>query len=337
MQKKVATGTQYLAGNDVLEESVRRLSPKLLDILLFDHSTGKNILWGCDDYCSYGDDFAAEKEILPSQVTGKYAHIIQPRSEKAKDEQLRRTRGKGEVFTPSWICNAQNNLTDEMLFGRKTVFNTEKDKSWERTKGIITFDGAECSWREYIEKDCLEVTCGEAPYICSRYDTVTGKAIKVKDRIGLLDRKLRIVNEHTRHEENWVELAKKAFQSVYAYDFQGDNVLLARENLLFTFWDYYEERFHIPPIPEYLLEFAEIISWNVWQMDGLKFVVPNSCKPVRSDQISLADLGEAPHPCEGCNGGTIFEHSGVYCKIFDWKEQKEIRFVDLMKGDGKNG
>jgi hypothetical protein len=30
-----------------------------------------------------------------------------------------------EVFTPSWICNAQNNLIDNTWFGRDNVFNKE--------------------------------------------------------------------------------------------------------------------------------------------------------------------------------------------------------------------
>jgi hypothetical protein len=39
----------------------------------------------------------------------------------------------------------------------------------------------------------MEISCGEAPYLVSRYDTVSGNIISVDDRIGLLDRKLRVV------------------------------------------------------------------------------------------------------------------------------------------------
>ena len=42
----------------------------------------------------------------------------------------------------------------------------------------------------------LEITCGEAPYIASRYDTVSGEPIEIKRRIGILDRKLRVVTEN---------------------------------------------------------------------------------------------------------------------------------------------
>lgn len=35
----------------------------------------------------------------------------------------------------------------------------------------------------------------------SRYDTVTGETISISQRIGLLDRKLRVVSENTETEE----------------------------------------------------------------------------------------------------------------------------------------
>ncbi|MEE3499435.1 MAG: restriction endonuclease subunit M, partial [Ruminococcus bromii] len=53
------------------------------------------------------------------------------------------------------------------------------------------------SWQDYIKDTRLEMTCGEAPYLVSRYDAITGEDIAVSDRIGLLDRKLRIVGENT--------------------------------------------------------------------------------------------------------------------------------------------
>ena len=54
--------------------------------------------------------------------------------------------------------------------------------------------------------------------------------------------------------------------------------MIARENLLYTYIDYYLERFKEKPYIEDLKEIAEIISWNFFQMDGIKFVIPNSCK-----------------------------------------------------------
>ena len=166
---------------------------------------------------------------------------LQPRVAKSEAEQSRRTRDKAEVFTPSWVCNEQNNLVDEAWFGRKDVFNFAQDKSWKTIADPIQFPQKK-TWKKYVDARRLEVCCGEAPYLVSRYDTVTGQIIPIKDRIGLLDRKLRIVNENAANDEEWTQWVIRAFQSCYGYDFSGDNVLLARENLLYTFIEYTEKR-----------------------------------------------------------------------------------------------
>ncbi len=131
-----------------------------------------------------------------------------PRVLKKRDTQTARARGMAEVFTPSWICNAQNNLIDEAWFGRKDVFNTEYTDEqgchrWKTTGGNIIFPEGK-SWKDYIRDPRLEITCGEAPYIVSRYDTTTGETIPIEQRIGLLDRKLRVVGEHTNTSGEWL-------------------------------------------------------------------------------------------------------------------------------------
>lgn len=67
----------------------------------------------------------------------------------------------------------------------------------------------------------LEITCGEAPFLVSRYDVETGEAIPVPERIGLLDRKLRVVNENVQTEEEWLKWAFREFWATYGYEFQG--------------------------------------------------------------------------------------------------------------------
>lgn len=146
-----------------------------------------------------------------------------------------------------------------------------------------------------------------------------------------MDRKLRIVSENVDIEPEWIEWAKTAFKSVYGFDWQGDNVLLARENLLRTFIDYYTDKFGLSPIIEYLLDVADIISWNIWQMDGLKFVIPNSCKSV--DETVYTLFGEEHHKveCEGCKTNNPNKHNGIYCYIMDWSTNKRVKFFSLIK------
>lgn len=318
---------------DIKENRILALDSTLLNILLKDNSSGKNIIWATDDYTQYDETYTKDRQITVFSVTGKNGTIIKPRVEKTKQEQLTRVRDKAEVFTPSWICNKQNNLVDNAWFGRENVFNVEQEKTWTATQEKIVFpteDGK--TWQDYVKANRLEISCGEAPYLASRYDTVSGNTIPVKERIGLLDRKLRVVSENVDDEQEWYEWAKQAVKSVYGYEWQGDNVLLARENLLFTFSDYYEDKFGVYPIKEYLREIAEILSWNIWQMDGLKFVIPNTCHNSKIIEYTL--FGEEVHEefCEGCRKNNKNRHNGIYCYIMDWEKNKKVKFVNMISG-----
>lgn len=320
---------------DIKENYIKDLDPELLSLLLIDRTTKKNIIWATNDYSRYGLSYKFSDGISLMAITGRRGSVIKPRIEKSKEEIQKRIRGKAEVFTPSWVCNCQNNLVDNAWFGYDHAFNIESEKTWSPTTSPIKFPEGK-TWQQYVKENRLEITCGEAPYIVSRYDTVTGAIIPLEQRIGLLDRKLRIVNENVVSDEEWIEWSKWAFKSVYGYEWQGDNVLLARENLLFTFIDYYVARFEEQPTTELLKEIAEIISWNIWQMDGLKCVIPNSCRNDRQFVPTL--LGDEVQGvlCEGCAKGNIKKHNGIYCKIKDWQANKVIRFVMLIKNKGKS-
>jgi len=340
--------TEYYTDIDVREDEILRSDPKLLRLLLADKTTGGNILWATSDYASMGMQYNANAQILPELITGENKLLIRPRISKEKAEKASRTREKAEVFTPAWVCNKQNNLVDSAWFGRSGVFNTETEKGWIENSEPIVFDDPKKPWNKYVDAQRLEITCGEAPYLVSRYDTVTGEKLPLQRRIGLLDRKLRVVGENTASEEEWCKWAQRAFESVYGYEYQGDNLLLARENLLFTYIDYYIARFGKAPSAKLTHKIALIISWNIWQMDGLKFVVPNSCyeDPILSDQIrwdvddgdmAIVDQLSMKSKCPGCSSGNIYKHNGIYCKIQDWRHKTSKRFVDMIRKEKGNG
>ena len=318
---------------DIKENEILNSDPKLLEILLKDNSSGKNIIWATNDYASNGDGFSEDDQILPDLITGENGELIKPRTEKTKEEKLARIRDKAEVFTPSWICNQMNNLIDEAWFGYKNPFNVEGDKTWKAKKDKIRFS-EDKTWQDYVRTTRLEITCGEAPFLVSRYDAVSGDIIPIKERIGLLDRKLRVASENTTTQKQWYYWATEAVKSIYGFEWQGDNVLLARENLLFTFCDYHEKKFRRYPSKEQFRSIADIISWNIWQMDGLKFVIPNSCHEERSIQegFFFGAEEEKPHPCPGCEKNDPNKHNGIYCYIMDWSTNKKVRFADLLGG-----
>lgn len=319
---------------DIKENALYRLDKKLLSTLLKDRSSGANIIWATDNYSSHGFGYQSHDYITVESITGYHGNIIKPRIEKSQKEQTERIRDKAEVFTPSWICNKQNNLVDNAWFGTDFVFNEEINMSWIATTEPIKFPSASGKiWQDYVNDVRLEITCGEAPYLASRYDVVSGKPIELSERIGLLDRKLRVVSENTQTEEEWLKWAVKSFQNIYGYDWQGDNVLLARENLLFTFIDYYKARFDKEPDISTLKIIAEILSWNIWQMDGLKFVIPESCKEINESQLSLFKMDTEKKTCPGCAKSDPYAHTGTYCIIKDWKSNKKVTFVSLLKKD----
>lgn len=72
---------------DISEESLAKESADLLKILLKDRTTKKSIVWATHSYELLGKGFAPSDRINPSKVTGNFANLIQPRSEKSKYEQ----------------------------------------------------------------------------------------------------------------------------------------------------------------------------------------------------------------------------------------------------------
>ncbi len=301
---------------DVLENTLRR-HDDLLELLLTDrtrttNSKTHNILWATDSYVSH----KPTDEIKIEDVTGKNTHLIQPRIAKSKEEQKSRTRDKAEVFTPTSIVDEMNKQIDWSTGHWPTNEN---------------------NWQDYVKELRLEITCGEAPFIVNRYNAANGKKVRMlDDRVGFLDRKLQTVSKFCENKNSWLEWATIAFQCSYGYEWQGDNLLLARENLLYTFIDFWNDKFPKDRINlerklateklEILREIATIISWNIFQMDGLNNIVPMSGvvdEEVKEIPPMLLLLGEKPPKPKG--------KTPKYVKIMDWEKNKAIKFVSLLE------
>jgi hypothetical protein len=293
----------------------------VLKTLVKDKTTGQNIILATTARSKRGRVFGKTKQITEELLQSIGTDLIQPRVAKSLEKQAERTREKAEVFTPSWICNKMNNHCDAEWFGRENVFNTEYGQSWKPTTRPIKFEG-ECDWQKYVDSKRLEITCGEAPYIVSRYDTTTAEIIPIKRRIGILDRKLRVVNENTDNESDWLKWAYRAFQSVYGYEFQGDNLLIARINLLITFVDYMQDRWKRVPTEGELQKVANIIAWNIWQMDGITGKVPFG-KPKEERTLNMFDFTV---------GNNDNESEEMDCKIFDWTRRRSYTYRSIKEG-----
>lgn len=74
--------------------------------------------------------------------------------------------------------------------------------------------------------------------------------------------------------------------------------LLARVNLFLTFTENWIEKLGFPISASWAIAVATRISWNIWQMDGLKDTVPGT---------------------------------DTLCLIFDWEENKKVTFRQIKE------
>lgn len=135
----------------------------------------------------------------------------------------------------------------------------------------------------------------EAPFVVHLYDPVDGRTIPLDERSGFLDRKMRAIQKHGPTKD----LAFAALKSCYGYEWSGDNLYLARMNVWNDFHDWIKA-FGIELTESDEQELVNIITWNFWQMDGLKGTVP---------------------------------FSGEDCLLMDWQNVEVFKYKDLLKGD----
>jgi len=353
----VTEPTHDISVEGFIESFDRRYPTFILKTLLCDRTTGRNIIWADNEYEALGDGYMGDDEITVEKITGMNSGVIKPRIAKEQEKQSQRTKSRAEVFTPSWLCNQMNNDLDETWFGQRDIFNTETvadngANTWMTTDNSIEFPKSKGhGWRAYVEAPRLEITCGEAPFVCSRYDTVTGDELPVSERVGFLDRKLRVVTEKTKTRKEWVRRALDALRATYGFEYQGDNLLIARINVLETFTEHLRNRWGSDPQQDELEQAAWIVSWNFWQMNGFTDAVPTNKMGAEVEstlgtfeepepepiQPSLFDLFDDVFPDETTEETKEEEPKETVplCVIYDWQNGEPFEFATL-KGKAAN-
>lgn len=256
---------------------ISEISPISLGILLRDRTTDKSVLdTGRDSFVPYSS--------IPKLV---------PRALRGKEANNDRSKSKGEIFTPIRIVNKMNNLVFEDWFESESKNMDKENRVFE----------------EYIDSTQMEITCGEGVFLCTRYDSETGEIIELENRVGLLDYKLHKVMDHFFNmgsriddKELFYSYLLRIAKSLYGYEYQGDSLLMARVNSLMSYIEYYSYVFEEEADDRVVEELANIISWNIFQMDGLTQCIPQ--KEVDRKQ----------------NGYIAVNGMGV--KIMNWKENK---------------
>lgn len=259
---------------------ISEISPIALDTLLCDRTTDKSILdTGRDSFIHYS--------FIPELV---------PRALRDKEVNKDRSKSKAEIFTPVRIVSQMNTLVLKDWFESK---NMNKENS---------------VFEEYIDSTQMEITCGEGVFLCTRYDSETGEIIELKNRVGLLDHKLHKLldfffnrnTDKTKSKELFYSYLIRIAKSIYGYEYQGDSLLMARMNNLMSYIDYYSYLFEENMDDRVVEELADIISWNIFQMDGLTQCIPQ--KEVVVDKKNKQKNYVAVN--------------GIGVKIMNWKENK---------------
>lgn len=268
----------------------------LLPALLEDKSSGRNIIWATDSYAALGQGF-----LRLDEITADLPHCFLPKLERLRRQAgEERTRRHGEVFTPPAICR----------------------KMCDYARAELPKD-----WRAFVGSLILEPACGHAPFLCTWESRENG--LPLPRRPGLLDRKLRLVSEYAASRAEWLQLAFLAYESSYAYEFQGDNLLVARIRLLRRFEEEHLARWReLPGRAEYA-RLLEILAWNVWQMDGLTGTTPfgKLAPPSQGSLFDSAPAANSSPPCLVKNWQTarIFTYNNL-------KRERAMKF-DFIIGN----
>lgn len=237
-------------------------------------------------------DRTTDKNILDTKTYIPYSSFPEliPRCLRDVDVNKDRTKNKAEVYTPIKIVKKMNALVLEDL---------DKNNS---------------SFEECVNSTQLEITCGEGVFLVTRYDSETGELIPISDRVGLLDYKLQRLCEERKDKDSFKSYLIRIAKSIYGYEYQGDSLLIARLNILSSFKDFYYFMFK-EEVDESLLEdLSDIISWNIFQMDGLTMCIPQREVEKNKKKAYVAI-------------------NGIPVKVYNWKENKVEEFGSI--GDSK--
>lgn len=298
-----------------IQKDIRELSMMgLMEKLLADKTTGRHILWATDAYETEGEAYGRGREIELAEIS-----LVKTRARKAAEQQSSRTRRHGEVFTPRWVCDFMNDALDRDWF---SVEKMEPD-AWEDLDALFWQKKRHKTprWQRYVDSRRLEITCGEAPYLAERYDVSTGEEIEVSSRRGLLDRKLLAISHFTETREDWQHWALRAVEATYGYEFQGDNLLIARVNIMKTVMEHYFSKWEEAAPASFLRKMTNKVAWNLWQMDGLSGRIPYCAEdPEGADLFSFGDIDIRP----------LLSVGQPVCRVYSWRSDcQSVSYEDV--------
>ena len=97
--------------------------------------------------------------------------------------------------------------------------------------------------------------------------------------------------------------------------------MIARVNMIMTFEEYMSDKWDRLPTRREYEKIVNIVTWNIWQMDGLTGTIPYS-KTEGEVQISFFDLLEEEKE--------NIEKAQPPCRIYDWLgKNNSLEYISL--------
>ena len=84
---QVEPDNQAIVSEGFIERFERRYPTHILQTLLCDRTTGRNIIWADNEYEALGDGYMGDDEITIEKITGLNSGIIKPRIAKEQERQ----------------------------------------------------------------------------------------------------------------------------------------------------------------------------------------------------------------------------------------------------------
>ena len=87
-----------MANVELTETELEKKYPGILEILLIDRTSNKNIIWATSNYSRFGKGFMSTDHIPLKYLVNHSRQIVKPRILKSKTEQKKRSKDMAEVF-----------------------------------------------------------------------------------------------------------------------------------------------------------------------------------------------------------------------------------------------
>lgn len=223
----------------------------ILDILLRDKTTGKPLVFPPDQTSGRPSPFLGLEDLYGVQ------------SQKDMPDEAE------EVQTLcSW--NRKLNQLDEVWFQRSGVFNTPTAEGWIPAADPVYFEDP-FHWKKYVNQ---QIYVPDLDWGAALTFAGTSENLPLNERMGQLDRELRLVNENVRSQQEWQKRTSTMLARMLGCAKDPIRLFRARLCVLETCREAFQARFGHLPSARDEKALAHIVARNLFQSEDELNTVP---------------------------------------------------------------